>query len=111
MAVLLTTPSVYAKVHHDRTIQISITDKGLRPSNILSVYQQPVDLTVKNDGHHLHQFSIPEFYVYSRTLQPGEVSHIQFTPYKVGRFDILSDPSGTLSPEFKGVLIVETTVK
>lgn len=88
-------------------VNVALTDRGIQPANILARPHHPLHLHVMNRGHQLHQFSIPDFYVYSRTLQPGESSDITFAPYKTGRFHMTSDPTGDKAPEFHGDFVVK----
>ncbi|MCF8566719.1 cupredoxin domain-containing protein [Alicyclobacillus tolerans] len=89
-----------------RTVYISITDRGFAPNHVLTVANQPVSITVVNNGHQIHQFSIPHYRIYTENLKPGAKSNIQFSPWTVGRFEMMSDPSGKDQPEFTGQFTV-----
>jgi hypothetical protein len=90
-------------------VTVTLTDTGIRPGTIRAQEHHAVQLHVINSGQHTHQFSIPDFYIYSRTLQPGESSDISFAPYKYGHFVMTSDPAGDNVPEFRGHFIVSET--
>ncbi|GGJ03151.1 hypothetical protein GCM10010885_10550 [Alicyclobacillus cellulosilyticus] len=90
----------------ERRIEIAITDQGFRPSRVTAVVNEPVFIRVVNQGTRVHQLSIPHYYIFTRNLGPGEVSTIRFTPDEAGTFDMISDPSGTETPEFTGWFVV-----
>lgn len=87
-------------------IQVEIRDNGFAPSRITTTLNQPIHLRIHNSGHHIHEFSIPQYRIYTRTLRPGETSDVQFSPWQPGSFDMYSDPSTDDQPEFGGKFIV-----
>ncbi|WP_162143483.1 cupredoxin domain-containing protein [Alicyclobacillus herbarius] len=92
-----------------RAIQISITDHGFRPSNIVVALNQPLQIRVVNVGKKQHEFSIPYYRIYTENLAPGQVSTIGFAPWTSGRFEYISDPAGVDRPEFTGWMMVIDT--
>lgn len=89
-----------------RTVQVVIRDDGFTPNQILGVIHQPIHLKIQNAGHKIHEFAIPEYRVYTRNLEPGETSDIQFAPWQAGSFVMYSDPAADSHPEFSGRFIV-----
>jgi heme/copper-type cytochrome/quinol oxidase subunit 2 len=89
-----------------RTISVSITDHGFVPNQIIALVNQPVQVKVTNQGHKVHQFSIPNFRIYTERLSPGQSSTVGFSPWTTGRFQMMSDPSGQGRAEFSGTFIV-----
>lgn len=89
-----------------RTVDVQLTDEGFSPKTVLAALNQPIVIHVVNTGRHTHQFSIPYYRVYSSALAPGGVTTIGFSPWTEGRFEMVSDPSGTNQPEFKGLFTV-----
>ncbi|MCL6637843.1 MAG: cupredoxin domain-containing protein [Alicyclobacillus sp.] len=89
-----------------RQVNIQITDRGFQPGQVIAMINQPLHLHVVNRGQRIHQFSIPDYRIYSANLQPGQMTDIEFAPWTPGRFAITSDPSGNNQPEFHGWLIV-----
>ncbi|QSO46824.1 cupredoxin domain-containing protein [Alicyclobacillus mengziensis] len=89
-----------------RKVDVQLNDRGFSPNNVLAVLDQPIEMHVVNTGHRDHQFSIPYYRIYSRDLPPGAATDIKFSPWSTGRFEMMSDPSGTNKPEFRGQFIV-----
>jgi Cupredoxin-like domain len=84
------------------TVEVDLFDSGMSPKTIRARENAPIHLHIVNRGHVQHQFSIPEFYIFTRTLSPGEASDVEFSPYKLGSFDMTSDPVADGSPEYRG---------
>ncbi|CAM3826648.1 cupredoxin domain-containing protein [Alicyclobacillus pomorum] len=84
------------------TVEVDLFDNGMSPKTIHARENAPIHLHIVNRGHLQHQFSIPGFYIFTRTLSPGEVSEVEFSPYKLGAFEMTSDPVADGSPEYRG---------
>ncbi len=89
-----------------RSIQIVITDQGFVPSSTLAVMNRKINIHIVNTGTRIHQLSIPFFTIFTENLKPGSTSDVSFAPWVAGKFDIISDPSGTDTPEFRGQFVV-----
>lgn len=94
---------------NDKVIRIVIRDNGFAPNEITDFIHRPVHLKVMNAGQHMHEFAIPEYRIYTRNLNPGEISDIQFSPWEAGSFVMYSDPIADSHPEFAGRFIVLPT--
>jgi plastocyanin domain-containing protein len=104
---LLTVPtSVTAEANPNRAVEITLKDEGFVPSRVYAAADKAVTLRIVNRGSKTHEFAIPYYYVFTRNLNPGDVSTVSFTPSTAGRFDMVSDPKGNDEPEFKGEFIV-----
>lgn len=89
-----------------RSIQISITDQGFVPSRVVAILNQQTNIHIVNQGHKVHQFSIPYYRIFTETLKPGASSDVSFSPWTAGQFDMISDPTGTNTAEFSGKFVV-----
>ncbi|MDQ0189567.1 cupredoxin domain-containing protein [Alicyclobacillus cycloheptanicus] len=89
-----------------RTVNVTITDSGFIPNQVLALVNAPITLNITNQGHQVHEFAIPYYRIYTADLQPGQKSTVSFSPWTAGQFDMISDPSGTNQPEFTGKFIV-----
>lgn len=100
---------VYAA--HESSTTITMTDQGFSPSRLDVQNETPVHLHIINEGRRWHQFSIPKFRIYTRNLEPGATSDVEFTPSSSGQFVIMSDPSGNDNPEFYGKITVNPQIR
>ncbi|WAH38807.1 cupredoxin domain-containing protein [Alicyclobacillus dauci] len=89
-----------------RTVKIVIRDNGFAPNQVLGVIHQPIHLVIRNAGHRVHEFAIPEYRIYTRNLGPGETSDVEFSPWQAGSFVMYSDPEADSNPEFSGRFVV-----
>jgi plastocyanin domain-containing protein len=105
--VLLAAPtSVIAEASPNHAVQITLQDQGFVPGRVYAGVNKVVTLRIVNRGSKIHEFAIPYYYVFTRNLNPGDVTTVSFTPSTAGRFDMVSDPKGNDEPEFKGEFIV-----
>lgn len=113
VATLLTAtvvmPSVQAKSHapHNEVVNVLITDHGFSPNRLIEPLDTPLHLHIQNVGKQQHEFAIPEYRIYTRTLGPGETSDVEFSPWESGTFTMYSDPVADSQPEFTGQFIVK----
>ncbi|GMA60277.1 cupredoxin domain-containing protein [Alicyclobacillus fastidiosus] len=90
----------------DQNVTVVITDHGFSPNKLTELLHHPVHLHIENKGKELHEFAIPEYRIYTRTLGPGETSDVEFSPWQAGSFVMYSDPKADSHPEFEGRFIV-----
>ncbi len=88
------------------SIQVTLTDSGISPSEIEAVKGSALHIEVKNAGQKTHNFVIPDMYVFSQNLAPGSSTSISFSPDKVGNFSYYSDTGGRPEPGLAGTLVV-----
>lgn len=103
-SMLVAAPAtVHASV---RTVNVTITDTAFVPNHVVALVSQPIQIKVVNRGTKVHQFSIPYYRIFTSDLNPGASSTIQFSPWQVGRFKMISDPSGQEKAELSGQFFV-----
>ncbi|MCL6515485.1 cupredoxin domain-containing protein [Alicyclobacillus sp.] len=88
------------------SVQVTLRDTGIEPSSITATYNQPVHLTVVNAGTRTHNLVIPDFYIFTPNLAPGERTTATFTPDKRGSFPYYSDTGGRPEPGLRGTITV-----
>src|SRR5579875_3616742 len=77
---------------NDKNVTVVITDHGFSPNKLTEPLHHPVHLHIENTGKEMHEFAIPEYRIYTRTLGPGETSDVEFSPWQAGSFVMYSDP-------------------
>lgn len=85
---------------------VDITDSQMRPAALSATKDEPLALEIVNRGQKMHNFVIPDFYIFTQNLKPGETVHVQFTPDKTGKFPYYSDTGGNPEPGIRGSLAV-----
>ncbi len=93
-------------VHANPNVQVTLTDTGITPSSIQGVKGQTLRIQVMNAGRKAHNFVIPDMFIFSSNLTPGESTSISFAPDKTGRFKYFSDTGGKPEPGLSGILTV-----
>ncbi len=91
------------------TVAMTLRDGAIVPSQITVSKGQKVTIHVRNAGKKAHNLVIPDFYIFSYNLQPGEDVTVSFTPDKTGRFPYYSDagrPRENPEPGMTGTLTV-----
>lgn len=83
-----------------------IADSGIQPSTLSSQKDEALQLTIVNHGTKTHNFVIPDFYIFTQNLRPGETVSVGFTPDKTGSFPYYSDTGGKPEPGLRGTLTV-----
>ncbi|WAH35781.1 cupredoxin domain-containing protein [Alicyclobacillus dauci] len=91
---------------HAQTIQVNLQDGSIRPAQIQAVKGKPLHIVVANRGQTVHNFVVPDFFVFSPNLQPGGTTDVRFTPDKTGSFRYYSDKKGIPEPGMEGQLVV-----
>lgn len=89
-----------------RTIQVTLNDGRISPARISAVKGVEVDISVRNEGGQVHNFVIPDFYIYTPNLNPGERTSASFVPDKTGEFPYYSDKHGTPERGMQGTISV-----
>jgi len=95
-------PTVYAQT----TVNVELRDTGVIPAAISAVKDKPVNIHVVNKGSKPHNLVIPDFYIFTQTLNPGDDVDVSFTPDKTGGFDYYSDTGGKPEPGIRGKLVI-----
>ena len=85
---------------------VILRDSGIEPSMIAATKDEPVSLRVINRGKKIHNFVIPDFYIFTQNLSPGQSTSVGFSPEKVGSFRYYSDAPGAEEPGLTGQLQV-----
>jgi heme/copper-type cytochrome/quinol oxidase subunit 2 len=107
LAILLTFQSIfYVPVFAETSVRVTLTDTRISPGEIEAVKGQDLHIEVTNAGQKTHNFVIPDMYIFSQNLTPGESTSISFTPDKTGSFRYYSDTGGKPEPGLSGTLRV-----
>ncbi|GMA62284.1 cupredoxin domain-containing protein [Alicyclobacillus fastidiosus] len=80
-----------------QTVQVTLHDGSIEPAVIQSTKGQEVRVFIQNRGTTVHNFVVPNFYVFTQNLQPGGQVNVKFTPDKTGTFPFYSDKKGFLN--------------
>lgn len=91
---VLSSVAMMGHLAYAATYHIIITDRHFTPEKIVGQIDQPVTITVSNQGTKIHNFILPAFYIYSPNLSVHHTTTVQFTPDKKGVFDFFSDAGG-----------------
>ncbi|MFD1673447.1 cupredoxin domain-containing protein [Alicyclobacillus fodiniaquatilis] len=86
------------------TVQVVLQDGSIQPANIQAEFRQEFHAVVQNNGTRIHNFVVPDFYVFTQNLQPGQKVDVRFTPDKKGSFRYYSDKNGVPEPGMEGHL-------
>jgi uncharacterized cupredoxin-like copper-binding protein len=97
---LTATPALAANV------QVVLQDSGISPTEFRAAKGELVSFTIVNRGSSVHNFVIPDHYIFTSNLQPGESTTASFRPNKAGRFVYYSDKNGVPEPGIKGHMTV-----
>ncbi|WP_206885494.1 cupredoxin domain-containing protein [Alicyclobacillus mali (ex Roth et al. 2021)] len=89
-----------------RPIQVTLRDGGIEPREIDVTQGATVDIVVRNEGSQIHNFVVPDFYVFTQNLQPGETVTVSFVPDKTGNFRYYSDRDGIPEVGMQGTMKV-----
>ena len=85
---------------------IMITKGGFVPNKLTCKQGDTVSLVVRNTDNKVHNFTIPDYHIFSRDLQKDEFSTIEFKAIKKGSFSFVSDTPGYPENGFNGTLEV-----
>lgn len=86
---------------------VSISDQRMDPQKIEVDQGAQVSIHIQNSGHAPHNFVLPDYYIFTRNLSPGEKTDVGFTANKKGTFRYFSDATGSPEPGLQGILIVK----
>src|SRR5579875_3977236 len=86
--------------------QVTLRDDGISPTQITATKGDTLKIHVTNQGKSVHNFVIPEMYIFTKNLAPGETTDVSFVPDKTGRFPYYSDTGGEPEPGIRGTLVV-----
>jgi uncharacterized cupredoxin-like copper-binding protein len=85
---------VYAAKEARNLHTVVISDSGIEPKVIAVKEYEVMKIVVTNKGKKKHNFTIPDFSIYTHNLQSGESTDIEFTVNKKGKFPYFSDIPG-----------------
>jgi len=97
----LALPEAQARVN-----EIIITDGAIEPSYMQGNKGQKLEIRVVNRGTKVHNFVLPDFYIFTQNLKPGESSSASFVPDKIGNYPYFSDAGGQPEPGLAGKLSI-----
>lgn len=86
---------------------IMITKDGFVPNKLTCKQGDTVSLVIRNTDGKSHNFTLPDYHIFSRDLQKDEVSTIEFKAIKQGTFAFMSDTPGYPENGFNGTLEVK----
>ncbi len=89
-----------------QTITIEGNEFAFTPSIINAKMGQAVTVTFKNTGKVAHNFAIADLSVKSKTIQPGEMDTVTFTPSKAGKFTYTCTVDSHADKGMTGTLMV-----
>lgn len=89
------------------TLQVHLHDTDIRPQSFSASVGEKVNITVVNQGKDVHNLVIPDFYIFTQNLKPGEQVKVSFTPDKTGSFPYYSDTGGKPEPGLQGTMHVQ----
>lgn len=101
VASMVSMPLAFGQVTH-----ITLSDSDITPNQFTVQKGQTVNMLIRNAGTRVHNFVLPDFYVFSPNLQPGATTTASFQPDKTGQFVYYSDKKGVPEPGIKGTLTV-----
>ncbi|GLG00063.1 hypothetical protein Alches_01020 [Alicyclobacillus hesperidum subsp. aegles] len=88
-------------------IHVTLRDGQIVPNEIDVDKGTTVQITVRNEGTQVHNFVIPDFYIFTQNLNPGESVDVSFVPDKTGHFRYYSDRQGIPEPGMQGTMTVD----
>lgn len=88
------------------TVNVTLRDGAIQPPQITAQEHKDLRIEVENQGTKVHNFVIPDFYIFTSNLAPGEETSVEFKPAKAGTFQYYSDKNGIPEPGMKGTLVV-----
>ena len=102
LAIAVGMPAALAQTQ----VEVTLLDGAIQPQQIVAANKQKVRIAVHNEGNQVHNLVIPDFYVFTQNLQPGESVNVSFTPDKTGSFPYYSDTGGKKEAGMQGKLVV-----
>lgn len=98
--------STPATAQAQTNLQVRLQDAGISPASFSAQSGAKVNITVINQGKKVHNLVIPDFYIFTQNLNPGEQVKVSFTPDKIGAFPYYSDTGGQPEPGLQGTIRV-----
>lgn len=86
--------------------RVVLRDGSIAPPAITASANKTLHIDIVNSGSQVHNFVIPDFYVFTSNLSPGEHTYVEFKPDKKGSFPYYSDKKGVPEPGMSGTLTV-----
>ncbi|WP_067619388.1 cupredoxin domain-containing protein [Alicyclobacillus acidiphilus] len=86
--------------------QVTLQDGRISPTHLTATKGVKVEISIQNKGAQIHNFVIPDFYIFTHNLQPGERTSVSFVPDKTGAFSFYSDRQGVPEPGMQGTMTV-----
>lgn len=93
-------------------LHVNYTAEGISPKTLTTSVGNKVKIDVTNRDKSVHNFVIPDYFIFTSNLKPGEHATVEFDASKKGRFAYYSDYSaqgeyGHPEPGFAGTLVVQ----
>ncbi|MDQ0188899.1 cupredoxin domain-containing protein [Alicyclobacillus cycloheptanicus] len=100
------TMCVTAPTYANPATHITLRDGQITPAAFTAKRGSLVEIEVVNRGTKRHNLVIPDFYIFTQNLNPGEDVTASFRPDKTGTFRYYSDVNGQPEPGMQGTLTV-----
>jgi plastocyanin len=94
------------KTAYAQTFQVTLRDSSIVPSSMTGKVGRKITVNVRNAGTKVHNLVIPDFFIFTQNLKPGETVQASFTPDRSGTFPYYSDTGGKPEPGMRGTLVV-----
>lgn len=88
-------------------VRIELRDGSISPTQFQVTQGERVNLTIVNRGSSVHNFVIPDYYIFTSNLNPGETTTAGFDAYKTGRYVYYSDKDNVPEPGMQGHMTVK----
>lgn len=93
---------VHPTLAHAENYRIVITDHSFSPARITGRLNEPVTITIVNQGTKTHNFVLPAFYIFTANLPAKHTTNVGFSPDKAGSYPFFSDTGGAKEPGLEG---------
>jgi plastocyanin len=94
------------KTAYAQTFQVTLRDSSIVPSSMTGKVGRKITVNVRNAGTKVHNLVIPDFFIFTQNLKPGETVQASFTPDRSGKYPFYSDTGGKPEPGMRGTLTV-----
>lgn len=97
---LTVTPAFAADIH------VVLRDGAISPKSFHVQLDERVNIDIVNRGANVHNFVIPDYYIFTSNLKAGESTTASFQAHKDGRFVYYSDKNGVPEQGMEGHMTV-----
>lgn len=88
-------------------VRVTAREFSYSPADVTVSVNQPVRLTLVNEGVDIHDWSVPELGISTNVIQAGQQITIEFTPGRTGEFRVVCTVPGHEAAGMVGRLIVQ----